>query len=925
MRANHRNLKLHIKKTSRFLSHSGVKLAPLRNSKEHNTMSAPRTTPTTGKEIRRSFTDFFAAQGHVVVPSSSLVPDNDPTLMFTNSGMVQFKNNFTGVDTRLQRAASVQRCVRAGGKHNDLENVGHTARHHTFFEMLGNFSFGDYFKEQSLTWGWQWVTEVLKLDPSRICVTVYHDDDEAFDIWNKKIGVSANDIIRIPTSANFWTMGDTGPCGPCSEIFYDLDPTGKMYGTRPGTPDEDGDRWMEIWNHVFTQFDLQKDGSKIPLANKNIDTGAGLERVMCAVQGVQSNYDTDVFQSIIGAAAPMAGIADYQAIKATEQGVSLRVVADHLRAMTFLLVDGVMPSNEGRGYVLRRIMRRAMRHGHLLGIDKPFIHNLVPALVGQMGEAYPELQRGARMAADVIELEEQRFGRTLKQGMALLESESQGLKAGEQLDGQVAFKLYDTYGFPLDLTQDALRNRNIEVDMTSFDAAMNEQRARARAAHKGSGDTALSDVWYSVQEACGATEFLGYTTLSAEGVVQAIVNNGSRTATATTGQTVQIISNQTPFYAESGGQVGDTGTVTGAGAKGTWQGKVLNTQKLLGTLVAHTVEIISGTANENDAVEWHVGATRRAAIARNHTATHIMFAALREVLGSHVVQRGSRQDDLMTRFDISHPKGLTADEMKAVEDKTNAIIWANLPVVTRILDKDEAVKSGATAQFGEKYGDEVRVVYIGTPESANLLTADLCGGTHVAQTGELGLFRIVTESSVSAGVRRIEAVCGEAAYASFRTDAQALKETASALKCKTTEVASKVTELQSAAKKASKAEGPKLDTAALFGKKETLNGIEAILAIVPEASSESLRMAVEDLKAKLGSGVVVLGSQQGEKATLVAGTSADKTQTHAANTVLTEACKAINGRGGGRPELAMGGGEGDVNLAIAAARSYLQA
>lgn len=895
-------------------------------------------TPISGKDIRRSFTDFFAAQGHVVVPSSSLVPDNDPTLMFTNSGMVQFKNNFTGVDTRLQRAASVQRCVRAGGKHNDLENVGHTARHHTFFEMLGNFSFGDYFKEQSLTWGWQWVTEVLKLDPARICVTVYHDDDEAFDIWNKRIGIAAKDIIRINSSANFWTMGDTGPCGPCSEIFYDLDPSGKMFGDRPGTPDEDGDRWMEIWNHVFTQFDLQKDGSKLPLANKNIDTGAGLERIMCAVQGVQSNYDTDVFQAIIQNAAQVAGV-EYRSksqapnpkskpltSEAQESvNVSLRVVADHLRAMTFLLVDGVLPSNEGRGYVLRRIMRRAMRHGHLLGIEKPFIHSLVPTLVGQMGEAYPELQRGARMAADVIQLEEERFGRTLKQGMSLLESESAGLKAGEKLDGQVAFKLYDTYGFPLDLTQDALRNRNIEVDMASFDAAMAEQRARARAAHKGSGDTALSEIWYSVQEACGATEFLGYTTLQAEGVVQAIVKDGKRLESAATGETVQIVSNQTPFYAESGGQVGDTGTVSGAGAKGAWQGKVLNTQKILGTLIAHTVEITSGKAFEADAVELHVDAKRRSAIARNHTATHIMFAALREVLGQHVVQRGSRQDEFLTRFDISHPKGLTPEEIKAVEDKTNAIIWANLPVVTRILDKEEAVKSGATAQFGEKYGDEVRVVYIGNPDSANLLTADLCGGTHVAQTGELGLFRIVTEGSVSAGVRRIEAVCGEAAYASFRADASQLKDAASSLKCKPAEVAAKVAELQANAKKAGKAEGAKLDTAALFSQKETLNGISAILAVVPEASSESLRMAVEDLKGKLGSGIILLGSQQGEKATLVAGVSADKTQTHAANALLAEACKAINGRGGGRPELAMGGGEGDVQVAMAAARSYLQA
>jgi alanyl-tRNA synthetase len=890
-------------------------------------MTAPRFTsaPKSGKEIRRSFVDFFAAQGHVIVPSSSLVPDNDPTLMFTNSGMVQFKNNFTGVDTRLSRAASVQRCVRAGGKHNDLENVGHTARHHTFFEMLGNFSFGDYFKEQSLTWGWQWVTEVLKLDPNRICVTYYHEDDEARQIW-KKIGVADKDIIAINTSANFWTMGDTGPCGPCSEIFYDLDPSGQMFGDRPGTADEDGDRWMEIWNHVFTQFDLQKDGSKVPLANKNIDTGAGLERIMCAVQGVQSNYDTDVFQAIIQAAAVHAGVSDYHKIKATEQGVSLRVVADHLRAMSFLLTDGVLPGNEGRGYVLRRIMRRAMRHGHLLGVEKPFIHSLVPALVGQMGEAYPELQRAQGMVMDTIKLEEERFGRTLKQGMALLNSETNGMQAGASLDGEVAFKLYDTYGFPLDLTQDALRSRNIAVDMAGFETAMNEQRARARAAHKGSGDAALSEVWYSVQEACGATEFLGYSTLVAEGVVQALVANGTRLASAKAGEVVQLVTNQTPFYAESGGQVGDTGTIRGAGAKGSWQAEVTDCHKVLGTLFVHTLKMTSGTAYEGDALELHVKAARRTAIACNHTATHLMFAGLRDVLGHHVVQRGSRQDDTLTRFDISHPKGLSAEEISQIEDYVNSRIWQNLPVITRIVDKDEAVKSGATAQFGEKYGDEVRVVYIGTPDSAQLVTADLCGGTHVAQTGEIGLFRIVAEGSVSAGVRRIEALTGAGAYASFRTDAGLLKDAASTLKCKPSDVPTRLVEMQANAKKAAKAApSASIDVAKLLGGKETLQGVQAVVAEVAEADAESLRTAVESLKGQLGSGVVLLGSHMEGKTTLVAGVTKDLTATVGANTLLTEACKAIGGRGGGRPELAMGGGEGPVATALAAGRSYLGA
>ena len=878
--------------------------------------------PRSGADIRRSFVDHFAARGHVIVPSSSLVPDNDPTLMFTNSGMVQFKNNFTGVDTRLKRAASVQRCVRAGGKHNDLENVGNTARHHTFFEMMGNFSFGDYFKKESLQWGFEWVTETLKLDPARMCVTVYHDDEEAVKIW-KSIGMADKDIIRIATSANFWTMGDTGPCGPCSEIFYDLDPSGtKVKGDRPGTPDEDGDRWMEIWNHVFTQFDLQKDGSKVPLAHKNIDTGAGLERVMCAVQGVYSNYETDVFQPLIGAAAAHAGV-EYG--KAGEGDMSLRVIADHLRAMTFLMVDGVLPSNEGRGYVLRRIMRRAMRHGHLLGVDKPFIHTLVPSLVGVMGEAYPELQRGAAMAADVIKLEEERFGRTLKQGMGLLDSESKGLTRGQQLPGEVAFKLYDTYGFPLDLTQDALRSRGVEVDLTGFETAMNEQRARARAAHKGSGDTKLDEVWFSVQEDTGsATEFLGYTVTQAEGVVQALVTTGSRVNTVDTGRTCQMVVSQTPFYAESGGQVADTGMVRGSGAKGAWEGRVTEVFKVLGGIFAHTVEITKGTACVNDTVELMVDATRRQAIARNHTATHLMFAALRDVLGSHVVQRGSRQDDLLTRFDISHPKGVTLDELRAVETKVNGWIWDNLPVVTRVVDKDEAVKSGATAQFGEKYGDEVRVVYIGTPDSTRMVTADLCGGTHVGQTGEIGYFRIMSEGSVSAGVRRIEAVTHMAAARADRAESDIVEQARALLKCKPDQVVERITQLQAGAKTAAKSQiAATLDVQALMAKKETLGGIASVVQAVAAPDSETLRVAVEALKTQLGSGVVLLGCELDGKVMLVAGATKDISDKIAASKVLTAACNAIGGRGGGRPEMAMGGGVGSLAEALAAGKSAI--
>ncbi|MBI1309599.1 MAG: alanine--tRNA ligase [Proteobacteria bacterium] len=879
-------------------------------------------TMMTGAEIRRSFLEHYASKGHVVVPSSSLVPDNDPTLMFTNSGMVQFKNNFTGVDTRLKRAVSVQRCVRAGGKHNDLENVGYTARHHTFFEMLGNFSFGDYFKQQSLEWGWEWVTKTLGLDPARMCVTVYHDDDEAVKIW-KSIGMAEKDIIRIASSDNFWTMGDTGPCGPCSEIFYDLDPSGKkVAGGRPGTPEEDGDRWMEIWNHVFTQFDLQPDGSKVPLKAKNIDTGAGLERVMTAVQGVYSNYDTDVFQTIIGAASHATG-AKYGSDQGSD--ASLRVVADHLRAMTFLMVDGVMPSNEGRGYVLRRIMRRAMRHGYLLGCDKPFINTLVPTLVGVMGEAYPELQRGAAMATDVIKMEEERFGRTLKQGLSLLESETKGMKSGDMLEGEVAFKLYDTYGFPLDLTQDALRVRGIGVNDAGFQSAMEEQKQRARAAFKGSGDKGLSDVWYDVQEKVGKTEFLGYKVTHAEAVVGALVaGEGSALKMVDSlkaGEKGRVVTSQSPFYAESGGQVGDTGSISGEG----WSFEVDDTQKVLDGVWVHHGVVEKGTVKVGVNAELAVDDARRDAIARNHSGTHLLFAGLREILGNHVVQRGSRQDDAGTRFDISHPKAVTPEELAKVEAWVNARIWMNLPVVTRILAKDEAVKSGATAQFGEKYGDEVRVVYMGNPDSVELITADLCGGTHVGMTGEIGLLRIVGESSVAAGIRRIEAVTHSAALASFNADATVVKTVAGLLKAKPADVVERVEALQKAAKGGQKAAaGGNVDVAALLGKAEDGKGYKFVVAEVKGADGEALRLAVEDLKGKLGSGVVLLGSELDGKASIVAGVTKDVSGKISAGDIVKAACGAMDGRGGGKPELAMGGGvAGKLAAGLAAGRGAI--
>jgi alanyl-tRNA synthetase len=872
------------------------------------------STPKTGAEIRQSFISHFAGKGHTVVPSSPLVPDNDPTLMFANSGMVQFKNNFSGADTRLKRAVSCQKCVRAGGKHNDLENIGHTARHHTFFEMLGNFSFGDYFKEEAITWGWEWVTKTLKLDPARLCVTIHTSDDEAFELWNKKIGLAPKDIIRLGDKSNFWTMGDTGPCGPSSEIFYDLGSDVK--GDRPGTPDEDGDRWMEIWNLVFTQFDLQKDGSKVLLKNKNIDTGAGLERVMCALQGVKSNYDTDIFQAIIQSAAKHIGTA-YG--KNAEADTSMRVISDHLRAMTFLMIDGVMPSNEGRGYVLRRIMRRAMRHGHLLGMDKPFIHGLVPTLVNVMGEAYPELTRGASMAMDVIKLEEERFGKTLKQGMSLLDEATKGLKSGGTLDGGVAFKLYDTYGFPLDLTEDALKAREITVDMAGFDAAMAEQKTRARAAHKGSGDTKLAEVWFDVQEKAGKTEFLGYSKLSAEAVIAALVIDGKEVDSIPTGGKGFVVVPQTPFYAESGGQVGDTGVISGDG----FTAKVTDTQKVLDGVFIHAVTVEKGTLKVGANVELAVDKARRAAIARNHSATHLLFAALREVLGNHVVQRGSRQDDQLTRFDISHPKAVAPEELAQVERKVNEWIWQNLPIVTRILPKEDAVKSGATAQFGEKYGDEVRVVYMGNPDSNLLITADLCGGTHVSQTGEIGLFRLTGESSVAAGIRRVEGVTNMVALESFNADAAIVKETALALKSKPAEIGARIKDLQAKGKQAAKAAAPTLDVGALSAKVEEVKGIKAVFEDVGEADSETLRVAVEGLKGKLGSGVILLIGKSDGKANLVAGVTKDLTAKVQAGAIVNAAAAVLGGKGGGRPELAMAGGvPGDSKAALAAGRVW---
>lgn len=874
----------------------------------------------TGADIRKEFLNFFQEQGHEIVPSSSLVPSNDPTLMFTNSGMVQFKNMFTGVEKRgYTRAASAQRCVRAGGKHNDLENVGHTARHHTFFEMLGNFSFGDYFKEEAITWAWQLITERLNIDPSRLCVTIYHDDEEAYGIWNKKIGVADKDIIRIATSDNFWTMGDTGPCGPCTEIFYDLG--ADIAGDRPGTPDEDGDRFMEIWNLVFTQFDLQLGGDKIPLVNKNIDTGAGLERLMCVAQGVKSNYDTDIFQAIIQKAAQFSGTT-YGSH--AESDVSLRVLADHLRAMTFLLVDGVMPSNEGRGYVLRRIMRRAMRHGHLLGVNKPFINNLVPTLVDTMGEAYPELKRAAPMAKDVIELEENRFSKTLTQGLKILDEESAGLKTGDTLAGEVAFKLYDTYGFPMDLTADVLKSRGVTVDEDGFAGAMQAQKERARSAGMGgTGQTKLSDVWYDLKDKVPATEFLGYTGLEAESQVLALVKGDDSVDSLTKGDKGFLLVGQTPFYAESGGQVGDTGVVTFEGGKL----KVTDTQKVLDGLFSHHVEVVEGTIKAGADVILSVHKERRDAIKSHHSATHLMHKALREVLGDHVFQKGSVVSDERLRFDFSQPKALTADQMQQVEDRVNKMIRANLPVETRIMDKEKAVEMGAMALFGEKYDDDVRVVFMG--DDALMESVELCGGTHVKRTGDIGLFKFTAESAISSGVRRVEAVTGEKAFAMFRGYEVSLKEMAESLKTSVGELPERIVALQADKKKLEQdlknaKKGGGNAGADLASSAEDVDGVKFVSSVLEAIDPALLREMVDDLKNRIGSGVVVLATENDGKSTFVAGVTQDLTAKVKAGDLVNAAAATVGGRGGGRPDMAMAGGKaGDLVAALHAAKGCL--
>ncbi len=853
-------------------------------------------------DIRKTFLDYFARNGHTIVESGPLVPRNDPTLMFTSAGMVPFKNVFTGQDKRpYTRATTAQKCVRAGGKHNDLENVGYTARHLTFFEMMGNFSFGDYFKEEAITLAWGLVTKELGLDPGRLLVTVYHTDDEAADLWKRIAGLDEGRIIRIPTSDNFWQMGDTGPCGPCSEIFYDHGPG--VAGGPPGSPDEDGDRFVEIYNNVFMQFDQLQPGERIPLPKPSIDTGMGLERTATVLQGKHSVFETDLLRTIIEAVASLTS-TDPDG----PQSASHRVITDHLRASAFLIADGVLPSNEGRGYVLRRIMRRAMRHAHMLGARDPLLMKLVPTLSGLMGLAYPELIRAEALITETLRLEENRFRVTLERGLKLLDDETGRLGSSEALPGAVAFKLYDTYGFPLDLTQDVLRGQGRQVDTAGFEQSMAKQKDDARKAWKGSGEAATEALWFELRDRIGSTEFLGYDTTKAEGVVTAIVKAGTIVDSAATGETVQILVNQTPFYGESGGQVGDSGTITGNGLRGT----VLTTQKKLGALWVHETQITEGTVKIGDPVELLVNESMRDMIRANHSATHLLHEALRRRLGEHVSQKGSMVAPDRLRFDISQPIPLTRDDIAQVEQDVNRHIRGNTAVTTRIMAVDEAMQQGAMALFGEKYGEEVRVVSMGGRENgANKdYSVELCGGTHVSRTGDIGLFKIVAEQAVAAGVRRIEAVTGEGALAWFDDRLGMLDQTAASLKSSAADLPARVNGLIEDRKRLENELSEIRRKLAATSKEEVveIGAMKLIKQSVGDVPASDLRPIADALLKKyLGNTVVAIASSADGKLSVVLARSASLDGKVSAKDVLSPALEAVGGKGGGRPDMAQGG------------------
>jgi alanyl-tRNA synthetase len=853
----------------------------------------------TSSEIRASFLEFFKKNGHAVVPSSSLVPGNDPTLLFTNAGMVQFKDVFLGKEVReYSRAATSQRCVRAGGKHNDLENVGYTARHHTFFEMLGNFSFGDYFKREAVHFAWNFITGTLGIPKDRLWVTVFKEDDEAARIWTEEMGIDPTRCTRMGESSNFWSMGETGPCGPCTEIFYDHG--SEIPGGPPGSPDGDGDRYVEIWNLVFMQYDRSSDGVLVPLPKPSVDTGMGLERVAAVMQGVHSNYDIDLFKSLIRAAAEITGTEDLESS-------SLRVIADHIRACTFLIIDGVVPSNEGRGYVLRRIIRRAIRHGYKLGQTQPFFHKLVPTLVREMGSYYSELVSGEERATQVLAMEERRFAETLTTGMALLDAETAKLKSSV-IPGETVFRLYDTYGFPLDLTADVARERGLTIDRAGFDAAMDAQRGRARAASKFGIDLRES------VKLSGKTQFSGYDRLAGNGKVTALIFDGAVVESMRPGQEGQVVLDHTPFYAESGGQIGDTGTLIGATAHFT----VRDTRKI-GASFAHVGVLDSGELRIGDEVSAEVDGDRRQAIALNHSATHLLHAALRQVLGKHVQQKGSLVAPDRLRFDFSHTQPVSPNELRRVEELVNAVIRDNAPAETRVMALDEAVAAGAMSLFGEKYESDVRVLSIGD------FSMELCGGTHVERAGDIGFFKIIGESGVAAGVRRVEAVTGQAAFEWVARTDQVLRDVAFMLRGSREDIDEKVRELVERSRRLEKdiqqlksklASGQSGD---LSNQAKDVGGIKVLAAQVDGADAKALRDALDRLKDKLGSCIIVLATVKDGKIVLVAGVSPDLLAQFRAGDIVGAVAAQVGGRGGGRADFAQAGGTQPENLSAALA------
>lgn len=875
---------------------------------------------TSVKQIRKTFLDYFAKNGHKIIPSSSLVPDNDPTLMFTNSGMVQFKNIFTGNETRdYKRAATSQKSVRAGGKHNDLDSVGYDVRHHTFFEMLGNFSFGDYFKEEAISYAWELVTKEFGLPKDRLAVTVFHTDDVAYKLWQKISGLPDERIIKIATKDNFWQMGDTGPCGYCSEIFYDHGP--EVWGGLPGTPEEDGDRWIEIWNLVFDEFEDLPDGSRIQLEQKCIDTGMGLERISAILQGVHSNYDIDLFKNLIADICKLAGTEPEN----KQFSSSYNVIADHLRATSFLIADGVLPSNEGRGYVLRRIMRRAMRHIYMLGVHEPMMFKLLPSLQREMGDTYPELYRHEALIRETIKAEETRFGRTLAKGLKLLDEETSSLKEGDTLSGQTAFKLYDTYGFPLDLTEDALKLKNIKVDNKGFDEAMEKQRAEARKNWAGSGDAGVEKIWFDLQEKLGTTEFLGYTTLKADGQITALVQNNKEVNEVSGGE-FYLIANQTPFYGECGGQVGDIGKIVSP----KFVAEVTDTKKKLDGLTVHVCKLVSGKVTLNEHASFEVDEVTRNRTRANHSVTHLVHKAMRTILGDHIAQKGSLVGPDRMRFDVSHPKQITAEELQQIEDMVNASIRKNYHVNTVIMNKDEAVNCGAMALFGEKYGEEVRVVRM--EKDGEIYSQELCGGTHVNDTGDIGYFNIVSESAVAAGVRRIECVTGYGAEKFVQGIEDKLHHISALLKTNVNDLEQRILNLME--------EKKKLETDIFNLKKtfvshksadnqdkiETVNGVKFVGKIIPNIHPKELKAFIDEINQNIGSGIVVLASDKDQKASIVVGVTKDLTDKYSAIDLVKAAAAVTGGQGGGgRPDMAQAGGPDASKLdeAIAKVRTLI--